>query len=196
MLRLVLPKGSLERATLELFAAADLARHPVLRRRLPGDHRRPPDRRGPDPAARRRSRSTWPTGCSTSGSPAGTGWRSGGATVTSLGVLRYSKATANPIRVVLAVPVDSPVVVGGRSGRHRGPAPAGALAGVDRVPRADPPVSRGARGARPRSASPTGPPRPRCPTSPTAWSRSPRPDGPCGPPASRSSRPCSSPTPS
>ena len=28
----------------------------------------------------RRSRSTWPTGCSTSGSPVGTGWRSGGAT--------------------------------------------------------------------------------------------------------------------
>jgi ATP phosphoribosyltransferase len=32
-----------------------------------------------------------------------------GSDVTSLGVLHYSKATANPIRVVLAVPVDSPV---------------------------------------------------------------------------------------
>jgi ATP phosphoribosyltransferase len=32
-----------------------------------------------------------------------------GSDVTSLGVLRYSKATANPIRVVLAVPMDSPV---------------------------------------------------------------------------------------
>jgi len=32
-----------------------------------------------------------------------------GSKVTSLGVLHYSKATANPIRVVLAVPIDSPV---------------------------------------------------------------------------------------
>ncbi len=31
-----------------------------------------------------------------------------GSDVTSLGVLGYSKATANPIRVVLAVPADSP----------------------------------------------------------------------------------------
>ena len=44
--------------------------------------------------------------------------------------------------------------------------------------------------------SPTAPPRPRCPTSPTAWSRSPRPAGPCGPPACGSSTPCSSRTPS
>jgi ATP phosphoribosyltransferase len=32
-----------------------------------------------------------------------------GSDVTSLGVLHYSKATANPIRVVLAVPFESPV---------------------------------------------------------------------------------------
>ena len=32
-----------------------------------------------------------------------------GSEVTSLGTLQYSKATANPIRVVLAVPADSPV---------------------------------------------------------------------------------------
>jgi ATP phosphoribosyltransferase len=32
-----------------------------------------------------------------------------GSKVTSLGALHYSKATANPIRVVLAVPIDSPV---------------------------------------------------------------------------------------
>ena len=49
--------------------------------------------------------------------------------VVSLGELRYSKATANPIRVVVAVAGDSPA----RDGR--GPAPG--RAGVDRVPRAD-----------------------------------------------------------
>ena len=51
MLRLVLPKGSLEKATLELFAAADLA---VVRGSdvdYRGTHRRPPGRRGPHPAA-------------------------------------------------------------------------------------------------------------------------------------------------
>ena len=50
-----------------------------------------------------------------------------GSKVTSLGVLQYSKATANPIRVVLAVPVDSPVasvadlaaLTSGRSGGLR-----------------------------------------------------------------------------
>ncbi len=39
MLRLVLPKGSLERATLELFGAADLAVIRTLGGRLPGRHR-------------------------------------------------------------------------------------------------------------------------------------------------------------
>ncbi len=51
-------------------------------------------------------------------------------------------------------------------------------AGVDRVPRAHPALPREARASRPRSASPTVPPRRRSPTSPTPWWRSPRPAGP------------------
>ena len=119
-------------------------RQPVLGRRLPGHHRRPPGRRGADPAAPgdpalRGRRAVRPRA-----SPAGTGSRSGGATVTSLGTLQYSKATANPIRVVLAVPADSPVT----SVADLAPRPPGRRrpAGVDRVPRADPPVPRASTG--------------------------------------------------
>ena len=50
MLRLVLPKGSLEKATLDLFADADLACQPSVERRLPGLDRRPAYRRRPHPA--------------------------------------------------------------------------------------------------------------------------------------------------
>ena len=50
VLRLVLPKGSLEQATLQLFEDADLALDPRLRRRLQGDDRRPARRRRHDPA--------------------------------------------------------------------------------------------------------------------------------------------------
>ena len=50
MLRIVLPKGSLERATLDLFEAADLAVSRVVRCRLPRLDRRPTGRRGPHPA--------------------------------------------------------------------------------------------------------------------------------------------------
>ena len=76
--------------------------------RLQGDDRRPADRRGPHPAARRRSRATWPRACSTSASPAGTGSRRPRSDVVSLGELQYSKATADPFRIVVAVPQDSP----------------------------------------------------------------------------------------
>ena len=79
MLRLVLPKGSLERATLELFAAADLAviRSSEVDYRATIDDPRVDEVRILRP---RRSRCTWPTGCSTWASPAATGWRSGAAT--------------------------------------------------------------------------------------------------------------------
>ena len=70
-----------------------------------------------------------------------------GSAVTSLGVLQYSKATANPIRVVLAVPDRLAGVVGGRSGpgRHRSRRRG---AGVHRVPRADPAATSSATGCK------------------------------------------------
>ena len=132
VLRLVLPKGSLEQATLELFEAADLAVSRGSRRRLPGDHRRPPGRRGPHPAAPGdpplRGRGPVRPRHHRAGLDRGDGER-----VVSLGELHYSKATARPIKVVLAVAGDSPVPVGRRPPR-RG-------AGGDRVPGADRPVS-------------------------------------------------------
>ena len=104
MLKLVLPKGSLEKATLELFEAADLQ----VSRDSVGAATRPPST---TPAstrcascARRRSRGTWPRACSTSASPAGTGSRRPRSDVVSLGELQYSKATDNPVRIVVAVP--------------------------------------------------------------------------------------------
>ena len=62
MLRLVLPKGSLEKATLQLFEDADLAVVRSLRRRLPGHDRRSTRRSTSRSCARRRSRATSPTG--------------------------------------------------------------------------------------------------------------------------------------
>ena len=181
MLRVVLPKGSLEQATLDLFAAADLT---VMRSSdvdYRAVHRGSPGRRGAGSCGPRRSPSTWPTASSTWASPAATGSRSGGARSPRLGVLNYSKATSNPIRVVLAVPTDSPVASVADLAAHgqrcgRGPP------GVHRVPRAHPALSRAATASRPRSACPTAPPRPRSPTSPTAWWRSPRRAGRSGPP--------------
>jgi ATP phosphoribosyltransferase len=108
MLRLVLPKGSLERATLDLFAAADLG----VTRSSDVDYRATID--DPRIAEVRILRpqeiplyvadGLFDIGIT------GRDWvEERGSEVTSLGVLQYSKATANPIRVVLAVPVDSPV---------------------------------------------------------------------------------------
>jgi ATP phosphoribosyltransferase len=108
MLRLVLPKGSLERATLDLFAAADLG----VNRSSDVDYRATID--DPRIAEVRILRpqeiplyvadGLFDLGIT------GRDWiEERGSEVTSLGVLAYSKATANPIRVVLAVPVDSPV---------------------------------------------------------------------------------------
>jgi len=108
MLRLVLPKGSLERATLELFAAADLA----VRRASEVDYRasiadpRVDDVRilRPQEIPRYVADGLFDLGIT------GRDWvEELGAEVVSLGELRYSKATGNPIRVVLAVADDSPV---------------------------------------------------------------------------------------
>ena len=115
MLKIVLPKGSLEKATLELFEAADLP----VGRSSSVDYRAP-DRRSPHPTrcascARRRSRATWPTGLFDLGIT-GRDWiEETGSDVVSLGELHYSKATARPVHIVVAVPSDSPGRRGSRT---------------------------------------------------------------------------------
>jgi ATP phosphoribosyltransferase len=108
MLRLVLPKGSLERATLELFAAADLGvvRSSEVDYRATIDDPRIAEVRilRPQEIPLYVADGLFDMGIT------GRDWvDERGSQVTSLGVLHYSKATANPIRVVLAVAVDSPV---------------------------------------------------------------------------------------
>ena len=107
MLSLVLPKGSLERATLELFDAADL----TVRRSSERDYHASID----DPRIDRvrflrpqeipsyLERGLFDLGIT------GRDWiTETGAEVCSLGELKYSKATSDPVRVVLAVPENSP----------------------------------------------------------------------------------------
>jgi ATP phosphoribosyltransferase len=106
LLSLVLPKGSLERATLELFDAADL----TVRRSSDRDYHASVD----DPRIERvrflrpqEIPSYIGQGLFDFGIT-GRDWiEETGAGVTSLGQLEYSKATSNPVRVVLAVPADS-----------------------------------------------------------------------------------------
>jgi ATP phosphoribosyltransferase len=108
MLRLVLPKGSLERATLELFGAADL----TVVRSSDVDYRASIDDPRVDQVRILRPQEIplyvadglFDVGIT------GRDWiEERGSDVVSLGPLNYSKATANPIRVVLAVPTESPV---------------------------------------------------------------------------------------
>ncbi len=107
VLNLVLPKGSLERATLDLFDAADL----TVRRSSDRDYHASID----DPRIDRVrflrpqeipayiERGLFDVGIT------GRDWiTETGAEVTSLGELQYSKATSNPVRVVLAVPMGAP----------------------------------------------------------------------------------------
>src|SRR5215510_5179433 len=107
LLSLVLPKGSLERATLDLFDAADL----TVRRSSDRDYHASID----DPRIDRvrflraeeipsyLERGLFDIGIT------GRDWiTETEADVASLGELRYSKATANPVRVVLAVPDAAP----------------------------------------------------------------------------------------
>ena len=108
MLRLVLPKGSLERATLELFEAADL---PVIRSssidyRATIDDPRIAEVRilRPQEIATYVAEGLFDIGIT------GRDWVEETASdVESLGELRYSKATSLPIQVVVAVAGDSPV---------------------------------------------------------------------------------------
>jgi ATP phosphoribosyltransferase len=107
LLSLVLPKGSLERATLELFDAADL----TVRRSSDRDYHAAID----DPRIDRvrflrpqeipsyLERGLFDLGIT------GRDWiTETGAELASLGELKYSKATSDPVRVVLAVPEGSP----------------------------------------------------------------------------------------
>jgi ATP phosphoribosyltransferase len=106
VLSLVLPKGSLERATIELFDAADL----TVRRSSDRDYHATID----DPRIER-VRFLRPQEIPTYVAEGlfdvgitGRDWiAETGAEVTSLGELPYSKATPHPVRVILAVPADA-----------------------------------------------------------------------------------------
>ena len=108
MLSLVLPKGSLEKATVELFEAADLA----VRRSSEVDYRASID----DPRIsevrilRPQEIPLYVAEGLFDIGVTGRDWiEETGADVVTLGELAYSKATAQPIRVVLAVAGDSDV---------------------------------------------------------------------------------------
>jgi ATP phosphoribosyltransferase len=108
VLRLVLPKGSLERATLELFEAADLA----VQRGSDVDYRGSID----DPRItevrilRPQEIPSYVAAGMFDLGVTGRDWiEETSSDVTSLGRLHYSKATSRPVRLVLAVAADSAV---------------------------------------------------------------------------------------
>lgn len=108
MLRLVLPKGSLEAATLDLFEAADLR----VRRSSSVAYRAEID--DPRIAEVRILRPQEIPGYVAEGlfdlGITGRDWvEETSSQVESLGELRYSKVTTDPVRIVLAVPADSPI---------------------------------------------------------------------------------------
>lgn len=108
VLRLVLPKGSLEKATLELFEAADLAvsRSSTVDYRATIDDPRIAEVRilRPQEIPRYVADGLFDVGIT------GRDWiEETDSKVESLGPLHYSKATARPVRIVLAVPEGSPV---------------------------------------------------------------------------------------
>lgn len=107
MLRLVLPKGSLEKATLELFEAADLA----VKRSSTVDYKATiADPRitevrilRPQEIPSYVAEGLFDIGIT------GRDWvEETSSEVVSLGELRYSKATSDPVRVVVAVAADDP----------------------------------------------------------------------------------------
>jgi ATP phosphoribosyltransferase len=118
VLRVVLPKGSLERATLELFDDADLS----VRRSSEVDYRGTIDDPRvdevrilrPQEIPRYVAAGLFDLGVT------GRDWiEETSSEIHSLGELAYSKATSRPIKVVLAVAEDSPV-------RHTADLPQGA----------------------------------------------------------------------
>ena len=108
MLKLVLPKGSLERATLELFEAADLTvyRSSLVDYKASIDDPRIDEVRilRPQEIPMYVAEGLFDFGIT------GRDWiEETSSDVVSLGELGYSKASANPIRIVVAVAGDSPV---------------------------------------------------------------------------------------
>lgn len=108
MLRLVLPKGSLEDATMTLFEDADLkvARSSAVNYRATIADPRIDDVRilRPQEIPVYVAEGLFDLGI------AGRDWIEETASdVVSLGTLQYSKATSNPVRIVVAVPNDSPI---------------------------------------------------------------------------------------
>ena len=106
MLKLVLPKGSLEKATLQLFEEADLA----VRRTSDVDYRASVD--DPRIADVRILRPQEIPSYVEDGlfdiGIAGRDWiEETSSDVVSLGELKYSKVTAKPVKIVVAVPADS-----------------------------------------------------------------------------------------
>ena len=172
VLRLVLPKGSLEKATLELFEAADL---PVVRSSSV-DYKATID----DPRIaevrilRPQEIPTYVAEGLFDIGITGRDWvEETGSDVVSLGELRYSKATATP----------------DPGGRRRSPATRRRSASktcrrvcvsAPSTP-SSPAATSHRRASTPTSGCRTGPARRRSPTSPTASSTSPRPVGPCAP---------------
>jgi len=107
VLKLVLPKGSLEKATLELFEAADLTvnRSSSVDYKATIDDPRVVDVRilRPQEIPVYVAEGLFDLGIT------GRDWvEETGAEVVSLGELKYSKATSNPVRIVVAVQQDSP----------------------------------------------------------------------------------------
>jgi ATP phosphoribosyltransferase len=106
MLRLVIPKGSLEKSTLDLFASADLSVHrgsSVDYRGTIDDPRVESVRiLRPQEIGRYVADGLFDLGIT------GRDWiEETGSEVASLGQLHYSKNTARPVRIVIAVPEDS-----------------------------------------------------------------------------------------
>ena len=176
--RLVLPKGSLEKATLELFEAADL---PVVRSsavdyKATIDDPRIADVRilRPQEIPTYVAEGLFDIGIT------GRDWVEETASdVVSLGEMQYSKATSLPIRVVVAVAGDSPA-------QRVEDLPQGLRVSTE-YPELTRRVLRRRRASTPTSGCRTAPARRRSPTSPTASSTSPRPAGRCAPPACGSS---------
>ena len=107
MLKLVLPKGSLEKATLELFEAADLRvrRDSAVTYRADIDDPRIDSVRilRPQEISGYVAEGLFDIGIT------GRDWvQETSSDVISLGELRYSKATDNPVRIIVAVPAESP----------------------------------------------------------------------------------------
>src|ERR1700704_325879 len=107
MLKIVLPKGSLEKATLELFEAADLGvtRSSDVDYKATIDDPRIDEVRilRPQEIPRYVADGLFDLGVT------GRDWvEETGADVVTLTELHYSKATARPVRIVLAVAAESP----------------------------------------------------------------------------------------